>query len=205
MTRLALKAKALAVYDAALSDPTADWRGVAEQLRGCLSSRKVVHQSEWADYPIDCLGRKIVWPSPVIQVDFADGERVRMSFACLPGKPVNIGRGMRVALGAYEMRTRTPSSACRVLRCHVEHNGKIIDTYPADEVNKRIGKDGACIRVPVAGITSASHGCLSYSHQDIHSDEKTLARYRSRGRQRHERCLRRRISQACIGGAGGGL
>jgi hypothetical protein len=170
MRRLTARAKAISTYNAALSDPAADWRSIAELLRGCLRPQKSSIENWWADYPVECPGRKIVWPSPTIQVDFADGERVRMSFASLPGKPINIGRGLRVALGAYEMRTRTPSSACRVLGCHVERNGKIIATYPADEVNKRIEKDGACIRVPVAGMASASHGCVSYSHQDIHSE-----------------------------------
>lgn len=59
------------------------------------------------DYPINVDARRIVWPSPVMQVDYADGTRVRMSFATLPGKPLNVGRGFRVCAAAYQQRKKT--------------------------------------------------------------------------------------------------
>lgn len=149
MPKLTVKTKALAAYGAALNDPSADWRNIAGLLYGCLRPQKSRIENAWADYPVECPGRKIVWPSSVIQVDFADGERVRMSFACLPGKPVNIGRGLRVAIAAYEMRVAPDGQHAKaelsavtvppVVACHVERDDEIVAVYPADEVNARIG------------------------------------------------------------------
>ena len=41
---------------------------------------------------------------PTCVVDFADGQTCRMTTACLPGKPVNAGRGLRLCVLAWQSR-----------------------------------------------------------------------------------------------------
>src|SRR5262245_11367567 len=45
-------------------------------------------------------------PSPRIEVWFADGEVVRVPCPSLPGKPLNVGRSLRVAIAFYRSRRR---------------------------------------------------------------------------------------------------
>lgn len=110
------KALAILAYDRAqeLGDG-ANWRAVADMLRECLPATRVQEATPmesdgylpWADYaiPTSFSGlRKLVWPSPRITVTFADGEVVRCQAATLEGKPVNIGRGVRVAIAFYRNR-----------------------------------------------------------------------------------------------------
>lgn len=120
MSKLNLKAEALAAYEAAAINPAADWRAVAEMLRAAIPTVKAKPPAsdDWADYPVECSARKIVWPSPVVQVQYADGVTVRASFATLPGKPLNMGRAMRVAAAFYQghitsqaMRAAVPAIA----------------------------------------------------------------------------------------------
>lgn len=164
MSKMNLKAEAIAAYDAAkANEHGADWRNVAELLRAALgttSTRKAA--SGIADYPVNCPAKRVLWPSPVIAVTYADGERVRMSFACLPGKPLNIGRGLRVAATAWEFRMRsryragageriaeyiankadgkecspvTLPTVPEIVACHVEVSGETVATIDPAECN----------------------------------------------------------------------
>lgn len=59
----------------------------------------------FADYDMAKVkNAKVAFPSPVIAATFADGETVRMSFATQVGKPLNVGRAVRVAIDAYDAR-----------------------------------------------------------------------------------------------------
>lgn len=134
MSKMNLKADALSAYEAAVADPlSADWRAVAELLRASVPTPKAKAGDAWADYAVECPGRKIVWPSPVIVATFADGEKVRMSFACLPGKPLNIGRGLRLAAAAWETR----------ILCRLRRDGARLADRIAEHVDIRNAIDSA--------------------------------------------------------------
>lgn len=134
MSKLNLKSEALSAYDAARESAAPDWRGVAELLRAALGDTKAkrTQAGGLADYHVEVNARKLVWPSPVIAVTFADGESVRMSFACLPGKPLNVGRGLRVACAAYVSRMRSRYRAGA---------GERIAKAIAESVDMRIASD----------------------------------------------------------------
>lgn len=108
------RALAILAYDNATADPAgANWRGVAELLRLALPAVKAKAAetaadsrfAPWADYPIpqNASGKRL-GKSPVVIVSFADGETVRVPAVSLPGKPVNIGRALRVAVAFYQGR-----------------------------------------------------------------------------------------------------
>lgn len=107
------KAMALEDFRSALErgDMANNWREVAEALAACLPPPRVVTAEEpederylpWADYAVPNI-RKIVWPSPRITVMFADGEVVYCPAVTVEGKPINIGRGVRVAIAFYRNR-----------------------------------------------------------------------------------------------------
>ena len=121
-------------YEVALNNPTAaDWRAVAELMRAALAShrkrapRPVVTDgwSAIADYPITRYRTDRVGPTCV--VTFADGEITRMSTATLPNKPLNVGRGLRLSIAAYEARHRrtgrlVPPNAA----CHFDATGRLL-------------------------------------------------------------------------------
>lgn len=55
------------------------------------------------DYQVE--GRpKLLWPAPVAVVRFADGRTVRAMFASIQGRPLNIGRGLRIAVCFYRVQ-----------------------------------------------------------------------------------------------------
>lgn len=108
------RALAILAYDNATADPAgANWRGVAELLRLALPNTKAKPAAietdsrfaQWADYeiPHNASGKRL-GKSPVVIVTFADGETVRAPAVSLPGKPVNIGRAVRVAESFYQGR-----------------------------------------------------------------------------------------------------
>jgi hypothetical protein len=108
------RALAILAYDNASANPAAaNWRGVAELLRLALPTAKAKaiepatesRFAPWADYPIphNASGKRL-GKSPVVVVSFADGETVRAPAVSLPGKPVNIGRALRVAVAFYQAR-----------------------------------------------------------------------------------------------------
>ena len=64
----------------------------------------------WADYQITRKFRADR-PGPTCAVTFADGETCRMTTATQPGKPLNVGRGLRLCVLAWHQRKRQPFSA----------------------------------------------------------------------------------------------
>lgn len=108
------RALAILAYDNATADPAgANWRGVADLLRLVLPTAKVKAaeilasdplRPSWADYDIPQNATRKLGKSPIIVVTLADGETVRAPAVSLPGKPVNIGRGLRVAFAYYRAR-----------------------------------------------------------------------------------------------------
>src|SRR5581483_9627309 len=57
----------------------------------------------WPDYPVDRVNSFNI-RNPTIVVTFADGIEVRAPAVSAKGKPVNIGRGLRVAIAFYVAR-----------------------------------------------------------------------------------------------------
>lgn len=108
------RALAILAYDNASADPAgANWRGVAEMLRLALPAVKsakipVVNLdprfAAWADYDIPQNATRKLGKSPILVVTFEGGEIVRCPAVSLPGKSVNIGRGLRVASAFYQCR-----------------------------------------------------------------------------------------------------
>jgi hypothetical protein len=99
--------QALAAYEAALNSPAPDWRAVAELFQAAMQSRR----ANWAakpkrdalpDYNVDRV--KLLCRSPRIAVRFMDGEAVFTHVPSAPGKPLNVGRALRVAIVMYRSR-----------------------------------------------------------------------------------------------------
>jgi hypothetical protein len=76
---------------------------------------------------------------PTCVVTFSDGETVRMTTASIPGKPLNVGRGLKLAVAAWRSRARAkglasrtrirPLNPPRVTSCHFERNGETLATF----------------------------------------------------------------------------
>jgi hypothetical protein len=99
-----LAVQAQLAYEAALNSSQADWRAVAELFRAALAGPKHKLKSigqELADYNIDHL--KLKCRSPRLAVRFVDGEAV-FTHLPSPGKPLNTGRALRVAIAMYRSR-----------------------------------------------------------------------------------------------------
>ena len=126
-----LRAEALGAYASALADPNADWRAVAELLKAALPVPKQSSEA-FGDYviPNSTSSAKIVWPSPVIDVLFSDGQSVRASFATVAGEPLNVGRALRVAQAFYEARNKRTSP--NVQAAAIEKEGKTLARAGAD-------------------------------------------------------------------------
>ena len=104
-----LRAQAQASYEAAVSDPCPDWRAVAELFRAAMQSepRKrarpiAAATSELPDYNVDRV--RLLCRSPRLAVRFMDGEAVFTHVPSAPGKPLNVGRALRVAIAMYRSR-----------------------------------------------------------------------------------------------------
>jgi hypothetical protein len=100
-----LAAQAQLAYDAALNSSSPDWRAVAELFRAALRAspkRRCRALPDMADYNVDRL--KLKCRSPRIAVRFVDGEAVFTHVPSAPGKPLNIGRALRVAIAMYRSR-----------------------------------------------------------------------------------------------------
>ncbi|MGY4224355.1 hypothetical protein ACVMIH_001716 [Bradyrhizobium sp. USDA 4503] len=108
------RALAILAYDNAKQDPDgANWQGIADLLRLSLPSAKAKaaaaetgadNGAPWSDYDIPASATKRLGKSPIIVVTFFCGAVVRAPAVSLPGKPVNIGRGLRVAFAFYRAR-----------------------------------------------------------------------------------------------------
>src|SRR5207302_6804654 len=102
-----LTLQAQLAYDAALNSPCPDWRAVAELFSAALRAGpkrppKPTTPPAIADYDVDRI--KLNCPSPRIAVRFMDGEAVFTHVPSAPGKPLNIGRALRVAIAMYRSR-----------------------------------------------------------------------------------------------------
>jgi hypothetical protein len=103
----ALTMQAGGAYEAALSSLSADWRAVAELFRAAVQGRKRAATSkpnlpEIADYNVNRI--KLKCRSSRIAVRFMDGEAVFTHVPSAPGKPLNMGRALRVAIAMYRSR-----------------------------------------------------------------------------------------------------
>jgi hypothetical protein len=109
------RALAILAYDNASADPAgANWRGVADILRLAIPTTKAAGKipeaaadpmrPAWADYDIPQNATRKLGKSPILVITFEGGEVVRCPAVSLPGKPVNIGRGLRVASAFYQCR-----------------------------------------------------------------------------------------------------
>ncbi len=108
------RALAILAHDNATADPdAANWRAVSDMLRMAMPVAKAKVSAAdplspfapWADYeiPQNATGKRL-GKSPIIVVTFADSEIVRAPAVSLPGKPINIGRGLRIAVAFYRGR-----------------------------------------------------------------------------------------------------
>jgi hypothetical protein len=107
-----LTVQAQLAYDAAIDSLCPGWRAVAELFRAALSgARKREPKSSkaprpetppLADYNVDKI--KLKCRSPRIAVRFTDGEAVFTHVPSAPGKPLNVGRALRVAIMMYRSR-----------------------------------------------------------------------------------------------------
>ena len=102
-----LGAQAQHAYEAATNDPCPDWRAVAELFCAAMRAERVKlaakpKWSELADYNIDRI--KLKCRSPRIAVRFMDGEAIFTHVPSAPGKPLNVGRALRVSIAMYRSR-----------------------------------------------------------------------------------------------------
>ena len=111
MLNQTLGAQAQRAYDAAVKSPCPDWRAVVELFRAAMQAERVKRTAkpatandELPDYNVDRV--KLVCRSPRIAVRFMDGEAVFTHVPSAPGKPLNIGRALRVAIIMYRSRAR---------------------------------------------------------------------------------------------------
>jgi hypothetical protein len=107
MTRyqpLALQAQL--AYEAATNSPCPDWRTVAELFRAAVGAgpkrEPKANAPAIADYNVDRV--KLKCRSPRIAVRFMDGEAVFTHVPSAPGRPLNVGRALRVAIAMYRSR-----------------------------------------------------------------------------------------------------
>lgn len=149
MSKSNMRADALAAYEAALASSSPDWRSVAALLRAAIPSTKAAPASGLPDYPIVKYKSDRVGPTCVVTFD--DGQRVRMTTATLADKPLNVGRGLRNCVAAYQARNsgRTgfvamlwgddPVPLPAIAACHFEQGGDTIATYDPAECNRALG------------------------------------------------------------------
>jgi len=106
-------ASALAAFEREAASTSPDWYAAALELKRALEARRpqvltqkvttAIPAPSWPDYPVDHLSSFKV-RNPTIVVTFADGEVVRAPAVSAMNKPVNIGRGLRIAIAFYQAR-----------------------------------------------------------------------------------------------------
>lgn len=146
------RAAALAEFDRHANSECPDWHAAAIALRSALRSvppkltivarRPLpIPAPKWPDYPIEgkpsSIGPQMQWPSPILVVTFADGELVRAPAVSLRGRPVNVGRGLRMAIAFYTARRArrigladrpgTRPAVPEVSSCICEDDGHVYD------------------------------------------------------------------------------
>lgn len=106
------KAAALGAFEAACRDPAAaDWQAVAYALAAALQPRRKATDdpgdsfAPWVDRPMSTYNSRMKsWDRHRIRVEFTDGEIIERGFISDPGKPINIGAGMRGAVDYWRGR-----------------------------------------------------------------------------------------------------
>jgi hypothetical protein len=114
-TGASLHAEALEAFEREAASAAPDWHAAALALRAALSANQIKRPTQieqktkallapaWQDYPVDRVSSFRLL-NPTIVVTFADGEVVRAPAVSIRGRPLNIGRGLRVAIGFYQSR-----------------------------------------------------------------------------------------------------
>ena len=187
----ALAESALAAFDKAAAGDF-DWHAAALALRGALLANKrtpmrargqaIIPRADaqtrahapplaitapvLADYllsPGRAVNSRLIWPSPILVVTFADGEVIRAPAVSLKGHAVNVGRGLRIAVifyqcrlarrlgfvGAQSIRGRYPNAPA-ITSCQCETTG---EEYNAELCTERTVRDRA------AGDTWPTFAC----------------------------------------------
>lgn len=150
--KLTSAAEALAAFDRQANSDSPDWHAAALALKRALTAipdrpatkppalkinrPTALAAPAWPDYPVDNLGSFKV-RNPTIVVTFADGEVVRAPAVSAKDKPVNIGRGLRIAIAFYQARLCRRSglkfkpvyirSVPAITACICEDTGEIFD------------------------------------------------------------------------------
>jgi hypothetical protein len=141
-------ALALAAFEHEANANMPDWHRAALMLANALGSARpqtsmqkvtrpvALPSPSWPDYPVDHLGSFKV-RNPTLVVTFANGEVVRAPAVSARDKPVNIGRGLRVAIAFCQARIcrraglRFKPSFVRqvpdITACICEDTGEIFD------------------------------------------------------------------------------
>jgi hypothetical protein len=99
-----LAQQAQLAYEVAFNSSSPDWRAVAELFRAALAAKRPIKPKapKIADYSVDHI--KLKCRSPLIFVRFMDGEAVFTHMPSAPGRPLNVGRALRVAITMYRHR-----------------------------------------------------------------------------------------------------
>jgi hypothetical protein len=145
--------EALAAFELQAESTCPDWHAAALKLRAALrgpASAPVVVRVRpqpkplaivapaWPDYNVERgTWNTLQWPSPILVVIFADGEVVRAPAVSLRGRPVNVGRGLRLAIAFYTSRRArrtglrdlpgTRPATPEITSCVCEDNGQVYD------------------------------------------------------------------------------
>jgi hypothetical protein len=108
-------ADALASFEREAASDMPDWHRAALELKRALTAQgknrvltplkpvPALAAPAWSDYSVDHLSAFKI-RNPTIVVTFADGEIVRAPAISALNKPLNIGRGLRVAIAFYQAR-----------------------------------------------------------------------------------------------------
>jgi hypothetical protein len=141
--------EALAAFEAQAASSSPDWHAAALKLRAALRAPSdlpavvrtkpmAIAAPAWPDYDVDRgTWNTLQWPSPILVVTFADGEIVRAPAVSLRGRPVNVGRGLRLAIAFYTSRRArrmglkdrpgTRPAVPDIASCVCEDDGQVYD------------------------------------------------------------------------------
>lgn len=161
---------ALAAFEREAAKESPDWYSVALKLKAVVEGRRSSRMlntrataapptPHWHDYPVNHLsGFKT--RNPTIVVTFADGEVVRAPAVSALNRPLNIGRGLRVAIAFYQERVRrragghfecgdgqfsdVPPVVPSIVACYCEDTGEAFDA-------ERCTSQTAAVRAPHNG------------------------------------------------------
>lgn len=113
LSPMKLKAIALASFEAALADPSADWKAVAEAMAAAMATKPKASTDPDAPpswWRCDKFGKSA--HKTVVECVFTDGRTIRANVSTDPGKPYNVGRGVKIAVAFY--RAKLQDERCAV-------------------------------------------------------------------------------------------